>query len=70
MTLDQGRERGLGRLTTAGKLIEQAAIGHCTQCPDVKERADLLAESDRRILVCHKSARPLPVSNPLARSYL
>ncbi len=51
MPLDQGRERRLGCLTTVGELIEQAAIGRCTQRPDVEERANLLVQSDRRIPV-------------------
>ena len=70
VTLDQGRERRLGRLTTAGELVEQAAIRKGTQRPDVKERAHLLAESDRRIPVRHEPARPFVMCEPLARSYL
>ncbi len=48
VTLDQGRERRFGRLTAANEVIQQAAIRHRPERPDVEERANLVAENDRR----------------------
>lgn len=49
MPLDQRGKCRLGRLSPFSKEIEQPAVGHRAQRPQVKEHADLLAECGRHI---------------------
>ncbi len=62
MPLEQGGKRRLGRDSTAGEKLDQAPIRHRAEGSDVKEHADLLAESECRIPVRHEPTRSFSVT--------
>jgi hypothetical protein len=67
VSLDQSREGRLLCLSTASEVIQQTAIRHRAQRPDVKERTNLPV--DRRFRFRHEHARSFFASNFLDRSY-
>ena len=62
VTLDQGRERCLGHLSTAAELLEQGTIRRRAHGTDGEERLDLLPKGDRRNPVRHERACSLTLS--------